>query len=109
MSDSLFTITSGASGVESGVTGNGALTLIGNYPNPFSISTGLRWSQARGGEVEVRIYRPDGMLMGVYPAGRREAGEQRFDINGGPLASGSYLYEIRLDGVIARGVMTLVR
>ena len=109
VSDSLFTIVAAPSGVDDGTIWNSDFVLSGNYPNPFSAYTELRWSQGHGGDIEVRIYRPDGARVAAYPVGHREAGEQRFVVNGAPLSSGPYLYEIWLDDVPLRGVMTVVR
>src|SRR5205085_9579307 len=94
-------------GFDAPVAGVRGLSLLGNFPNPFAGLTELRWRQASASDVEIRIYTQSGTIVGQYLVGRREAGNQQFVVSGADLASGSYMYEIRSGGNVARGVMLL--
>ena len=91
------------------VAGVSGIKLVGNFPNPFADRTELRWLQPMGGDVEVRLYESNGTMVRSYPAGRRDAGEQSFGIRADGLASGMYIYEVRIAESIARGVMMVAR
>lgn len=108
ISDASFSI-SQIAGVGGAVAGASGLKLMGNYPNPFTAQTELRWQQGVAGDVEVRVYSTNGNLVRAAQLGRREAGEQRLVIDGNDLGSGIYMYEVRLAQQIARGLMTIVR
>jgi hypothetical protein len=109
ISDAVFTIRTATAGFAEGVTGPEGLHLLGNYPNPFSGRTELRWQQPRAGSAELRLYRQDGGLSRVIDLGGYEAGQHTAVISADGLAAGSYLYELRVDAMAARGVMVLTR
>jgi hypothetical protein len=110
VSDNVFSVTLNPAGVTTTAqTGAAMLSLMGNFPNPFAAMTEVRWYQGFAGEVTVSVYDGTGRLVSWIPAGRREAGEQRLDVQAGELAGGVYYYELRCGLVSARGMMMVVR
>jgi hypothetical protein len=109
ISNQPFSILNPIAGVEAPVAGTRGLSLLGNFPNPFAGVTDLRWRQAAGSDVEIRVYTQSGVMVSRYTAGHRESGDQHFLISGAELASGSYIYEVHAGAAVARGVMLLVR
>jgi hypothetical protein len=109
LSDNPFTLRPSSLGVPGGELATASrLTLLGNYPNPFSSSTELRWIQPVAGDVAIRIYASDGRGVYQMEAGRREAGQQGLIVQKGILSSGVYFYEIRCGNETARGTMSIV-
>jgi hypothetical protein len=110
VSDALFTIRFSTSSVPVGaVAGRGALSILGTFPNPFASATELRWRQGMTGEATLRIFDNSGQVIGMYDAGRLEAGEHRLTVTAGELPSGTYHYELRVGNATAHGVMMVTR
>jgi hypothetical protein len=108
-SDNPFGYQPGVGGVTGAVVGEGGLTLLGNFPNPFAGLTEVRWLQPRSAEVELRVYRQNGELVRAQRAGVREAGEQRVLLDGTGLANGAYIYELRSGAAVVRGTLVVLR
>lgn len=78
--------------------------LSQNYPNPFNPETHIEFRMANGGFVELRIYDLLGKEVKTLVNERRQAGtytEQWDGTNtaGQPVASGVYLYQLRIEGI----------
>ena len=80
-----------------------AFVLGANYPNPFNPATTIPLSVPDGVEsVDVAIYNFLGQLVRQVWSGPLAAGEHRLtwdgqDDKGQPVASGAYLYQLRVD------------
>ncbi len=96
-------------GVDEAATGAAGLRLAGNYPNPFVGATEIRWEQARAGAVELALYGADGRIVHRRMLGDYAGGEQRHLFSGGDLASGMYVYELRIGTEAVRGTMMVIR
>ena len=76
--------------------------LGANYPNPFNPATTIPLSVPDGAEaVDVAIYNISGQLVRQVWSGPLAAGEHRLtwdgrDDEGQPVASGAYLYQVRV-------------
>ena len=76
--------------------------LGANYPNPFNPATTIPLSVPDGAEtVDVAIYNLLGQLVRQVWSGPLAAGEHRLtwdgrDDKGQPVASGAYLYQVRM-------------
>ena len=79
-----------------------AFVLGANYPNPFNPATTIPLSVPNGAEtVDVAIYNLLGQLVRQVWTGPLAAGEHRLtwdgqDDKGQPVASGAYLYQLRV-------------
>ena len=79
-----------------------AFVLGANYPNPFNPATTIPLSVPNGAEtVDVAIYNLLGQLVRQVWSGPLAAGEHRLtwdgqDDKGQPVASGAYLYQLRM-------------
>jgi hypothetical protein len=82
------------------------------YPNPFNVSTTIRFKMSVIGPVTVNIYDAVGNRIRVLAAEGTEAGGTEIqwdgrDLNGAPVGSGMYVYEVR--GVSASDFRSFVR
>jgi choice-of-anchor B domain-containing protein len=77
------------------------------YPNPFEASTQVEVDLELGGTVRVALIDLLGREMTVVFEGEASAGRHRYRVEGGGLAAGTYLVEVRVDGI--RNVRTVTR
>jgi hypothetical protein len=85
-----------------------------NYPNPFNSSTTLRFSLPVSAEVDLAVYNAVGQRVTGLARGPREAGTYQLvwdgrDDQGHDLASGVYLYQLRVGARAERKRMLLLR
>ena len=73
-----------------------SITLFGNYPNPFNPSTKLSYSIPREGQVNMIIYNVLGQMVSSINLQHQSSGIHVYNFNAGNLASGVYLYRLRL-------------
>lgn len=87
-----------------------ALTLLGNYPNPFNPSTRVGFTVPSGGRATVRVYNALGQQVAVLFDGMAEASRQ-YDLSfqAGTLAAGTYVYTLEFDGQVLSRKMALVK
>jgi hypothetical protein len=82
-------------------------------PNPFSTSTAIQFVLMRPGSYTVDVYDLAGRrvrsLHGEATSGPVTVSFDGRDSAGRELASGTYLYQLRADGVVRAGRMSLVR
>ncbi len=76
-----------------------AARLLGNAPNPFNPSTRIFYELDEPGFTNLRIYDVTGRTvdlldLGLVSAGRHEVNWDGKDMNGRPLSSGVYFYEL---------------
>jgi len=71
-------------------------SLGSNYPNPFNPETLIPYSLQQSGDVKITVYDVLGRRVFTMNAGRRDAGRHVQQLNMRHLASGTYLYELRV-------------
>lgn len=83
--------------------------LMQNYPNPFNPSTFIKFSLPKSSRINLSVYNPLGELVNVLAYGEYEAGlyERVFDATN--LASGIYMYVLRVDNVLLKQKMILMK
>jgi hypothetical protein len=91
-----------------------ALTLDGNYPNPFRTSTTVAFSLPESGAVTVTVFDVMGREVATLVNRRLEAGPHAVRWNGtsesgGTLASGLYVVRLKAGDEVRTQRMTLVR
>lgn len=84
-----------------------------NYPNPFNTGTTIRYSLPRAGLAELAIYNTRGEEVYAFPAthqleGRHEARWEGKDQAGSQVASGVYVYHLKMGGQVQVRKMVLV-
>jgi len=92
-----------ASGVSPRGAASPSFELSQNYPNPFNPSTRIEYSIAAPGNVSIDIFNVNGQkvtsLVNRYQTLGAHAVEwNSTDLHGAPVASGSYLYQVSIDG-----------
>jgi sugar lactone lactonase YvrE len=70
--------------------------LSQNYPNPFNPSTTINFSLPKAGFVTIEIHNILGQVVATLVQGTLNAGEHTVRFNAGSLASGVYLYTLRV-------------
>jgi len=85
-----------------------------NYPNPFNSGTAMRFVLDVSGEVELAVYDLLGQKVASLIAGFRAAGEHGAfwdgrDAQGRGLASGTYLYRLRVGERVETRKMLLIQ
>jgi len=103
-----------ATDVPWGAGATGRLVLGANQPNPFNPSTAIAFALPSAGRARLAIFDVSGRLVRVLVDERLPAGEHRAswngnDASGTPVASGVYLYQLRLGGDFETRRMMLVR
>ncbi len=75
-----------------------SIVLYGNYPNPFNPSTKLSYSIPHEGQINLLIYNILGQQVSNISLLHQTQGLHVYSFNASSLASGVYLYRIKLSG-----------
>jgi len=91
-----------------------AVTLPSNYPNPFNSATAIEFTLSKPGQVRVDIFNILGqrvrtLMDGFLTAGRKEVNWDGRGDGGEEVASGIYLYRIKMSGYSESKKMLLLR
>jgi hypothetical protein len=94
--------------------GRGAPSLSVARPNPFNPSTTIGYTLPRGGDTELVVYDIEGrrvrtLVRGFVPAGDHGVVWDGRDDSGNGVASGVYLYRLRVGGLVETRKMVLVK
>ena len=92
---------------QSGLVNEYALSQ--NFPNPFNPSTAISYSVKDAGVVSLKVYSVDGREVATLVNGTQEAGKYTVSFDGGNLASGVYLYTLKVNGFSASHKMVLMK
>ncbi len=92
----------------------GAVTLLGNHPNPFNPQTSINFSLPSDQNITLKIYSTRGrlvrsLLSGDQPAGLHHAVWDGRDKSGRTAASGVYFYRLETDEGNFTGKMVLTK
>jgi hypothetical protein len=83
--------------------------LSQNYPNPFNPSTTIRYSTPVAGTVELKVYNMLGQLVETLVNDSQPAGSYVVTFNASRLASGVYLYQLKVGDYLLSKKMVLVK
>lgn len=91
-----------------------AVTLMGNYPNPFNPQTLISFSLPADQQVSLNVYSIDGRLVrsllgGVQPAGIHRVVWDGKNSQGQSTASGVYFYRLNAGAEVLTGKMMLTK
>ncbi|CAN5376593.1 hypothetical protein BH23BAC3_BH23BAC3_07440 [soil metagenome] len=77
---------------------NRIFVLDQNFPNPFSNLTQIEYALTGTSMVRLDVYNSSGQLISTLVNEGQGEGRHTFGLNAGSLASGMYLYRLRVDG-----------
>ena len=75
-----------------------AFALEQNYPNPFNPSTTIRYALPARSQVTLTVFNMLGQRVAVLVRGEQESGHHEIQFDASGLASGVYLYQLRVRG-----------
>lgn len=78
-----------------------AITLYGNYPNPFNPTTTLRYALPGAGVVAVQVFDVLGRKVAELTPGVQAPGVQELPFDASRLASGLYLYRVDVRDLVS--------
>jgi hypothetical protein len=70
--------------------------LLGNAPNPFGTHTSIRYAMPNAGRVVLEVFDVQGRHVTTRTIGLQEAGVHNYVFDGRGLASGLYVYKLRV-------------
>jgi len=85
--------------------------LLGNYPNPFNPSTNIKFVVPQQSEIALDVYDVIGRLVASKSLGVRQAGDHTVSFDASGLASGTYIYRLKMaaTGATLIGKMMLLK
>jgi hypothetical protein len=86
-----------------------AISLLGNYPNPFNPSTVIRYQLPQEAHVRLTIFDTVGRNVATLVNERVFQGSHQVVFDASGLSSGVYVYRFDVDGVTSTGKMMLIR
>jgi hypothetical protein len=83
--------------------------LSQNYPNPFNPSTEINFSVAKAGFVTLRVYDILGREVATLVNQEMSNGDYSVNFVASGLSSGTYIYQLNVNGVVISKKMTLLK
>jgi len=84
-------------------------TLFQNYPNPFNPATNIKFNLPTSGFVTLKVYDILGNELSTLVNEHLNSGAYSTEFKGKNLASGIYIYAIRVDGLAQSRKMILLK
>ena len=84
-------------------------TLYQNYPNPFNPTTRIRYELPQDGIVTIEVFDILGQRVGTLINEYQKADRYEITMSSAGLASGVYIYQLRVNDFITSKKMVLVR
>jgi hypothetical protein len=87
-----------------------SFSLYQNYPNPFNPTTNIRFSIDKPGLVSLKVYNVLGQVVATLINGQNmSTGTYEATLDARNLASGIYMYELRVDNTVTSKKMVLLK
>ncbi|MBL0173727.1 MAG: T9SS type A sorting domain-containing protein [Ignavibacteria bacterium] len=86
-----------------------SIELSQNYPNPFNPSTSISFYLAQSGFVTLRVFNSMGEEVRTLINEKKDAGANVVTFTADGLPSGTYVYQLNVDGKIAQKKMVLMK
>jgi sugar lactone lactonase YvrE len=83
--------------------------LSQNYPNPFNPSTEINFTVAKSGFVTLRVYDMLGREVATLVNKEMSSGNYNVNFDASRLSSGTYIYQLNVNGVMISKKMTLLK
>ncbi len=87
----------------------GTYTLDQNYPNPFNPTTTITFALSHAGKTEMVVYDVAGRTVATLVNGFMEAGSHAITFNASKISSGTYFYQLRVNGNVVTRKMNLIK
>ncbi|MDX2430423.1 MAG: T9SS type A sorting domain-containing protein, partial [Bacteroides sp.] len=84
--------------IEDHVVGNGSFELKQNYPNPFSSSTSIEYSQKEKGFATLKVFNALGQEVVSLLSQDQNPGTYKYTLDASDLSAGVYFYQLSIDG-----------
>lgn len=84
-------------------------SLFQNYPNPFNPTTQINYSVPRRSYITLKVYNLLGQEVATLFEGLQQAGNYKAILDGGNLASGTYLYRLNAGTFVETRKLVLLR
>ena len=84
-------------------------SLSQNYPNPFNPATTIRYELSAKSDVSLKVYDALGRLVATLVDGARPVGVHTVVFDGTKMASGVYLYQLKIGNYISTRKMVLMK
>jgi len=94
-----------AVGIDDEITLPLSIELLGNYPNPFNPSTKIKYSLNKSSDVTLSVYNILGETVAVMNTLNAQAGVNEFSFDAAGLASGVYLYQLKIKNLSSNQVI----
>jgi hypothetical protein len=85
------------------------ITLYQNYPNPFNPTTSISYQLTEPGYVTLRVFNALGESVGTLVDSEKEAGTHQVSMSADELPSGTYIYQLNVNGQVAQKKMTVMK
>ena len=86
------------------------LTFFGNYPNPATDQTNIRFSLAAGTDVTIQVMDMTGKTLKIITQNKLAAGEHIIPVDISGFAAGNYLYLVHTaDGAGVASELTVLK
>jgi hypothetical protein len=86
-----------------------SITLYQNYPNPFNPTTKISYQLTEPGHVSLKVFNALGEIVADLVDTGKEAGVHQVSMSAENLPSGTYIYQLNVDGKIQQKKMTVMK
>ena len=83
--------------------------MFQNYPNPFNSITTIKFALPSSGRVKIALFDMLGRKIREFDQGHCSRGFHEVQIDSGPLASGTYIYKVIANDLLAQKDMIIIK
>jgi hypothetical protein len=105
----ILSTTSQTVGINEMTTVEPEFHLKQNYPNPFNPMTVIEYSLEKNSNIKVSLFDINGKLVKVLEEGNKPSGSYKYNFNATGLASGTYFYQLTVNGNPLSKKMLLIK
>ncbi len=85
------------------------ITLYQNYPNPFNPTTTISYQLTEPGHVSLKVFNTLGEVVATLVDTDKDAGTHQINMSAEALPSGTYVYQLNVDGQVQQKKMTVMK
>ncbi|MBU1880479.1 T9SS type A sorting domain-containing protein, partial [bacterium] len=83
--------------------------VMGTYPNPFNPTTTISYALPEAGKLSLKVFDVSGRLVATLVDGHRDAGYHEVTFDASNLASGVYIYQLKVNDFSTNGKVILMK